>query len=528
MSSPIQSPGAEALRYFDASPVPMYLLWRGDDGGTELIHANPRFRAVGGAPLPVGGEPGFWAAHIHPEDWPQVIGPLVGLEAGGEVELEYRCRPGHGQEEYIRVRDRFAAHRAGPGGMEILAVRLDIPDAGERTGPGEAGQCREALYRSAIQGSPDAYFVLDGQGRIQEWSPRAESMFGYTQEEVRGRPLEQAIQPRGNPGEPEDVFVRFLRTCLEQGSGRRRRFIARQRDGSGMPVEIQASQLELGGQRCYTGFIRDISDRLLAEGRWVQAQKLEAIGQLTSGLCHDFNNILSIVIGSLELLNEPLTAMERRQVVQSALTAAERGVEVTRSLLAVARRQPLEARDVNINALLRELEPLIRQTAGKAVQVEVAPLAVDAIAHIDQGGFSNAILNLVINARDAMPQGGALCVYTHWLGLLEHQETAPELPPGEYIAIGVDDTGAGMSPGVAARAFDPFFTTKERGKGTGLGLAMVYGFARQSGGTAQIQSVPGKGTLVTLLLPVVATPRQSLPLVDVRHEGEGGWPAPET
>jgi PAS domain S-box-containing protein len=501
----------------------MYVLMSGQGGsGLLLTYANPRFLAATGYTLEECAAPDFWSGHIHPEDRAAALAGLERLAREESVEqaFRFRCRDG----SFLWVRERVALKRPIREPLRLLGAWLESEDSLTRKVREEAEHRHEALYRSVVQGLPDAFVVLDETGLVLEWGQRAEQMFGLAPEEALGCRLDKLIlRPDAYAGGSE-AFIRFLRVVAERPDGHHRRFAARRRDGGTVPVEIQLSLAGQAPMRRYVGFVRDISERLQGESHLLQAQKLEAIGQLTGGLAHDFNNILGIVIGNLELLQEELSPDERKLALESALLAAQRGVEVTRSLLAVARRQPLEPREVNLNLMLREMEPLIRQTAGKQVQVAVAPVALDAVSHIDPGGFNNAILNLVLNARDAMPKGGALCVYTHFLNLLDSPEAAPEVAPGEYIAVGVDDTGSGMEPDVAARAFDPFFTTKGRGKGTGLGLAMVYGFARQSGGTAQIRSVPGKGTLITLLLPVANPSRSGLPLVEVN--GEARRPAP--
>jgi signal transduction histidine kinase/ActR/RegA family two-component response regulator len=234
------------------------------------------------------------------------------------------------------------------------------------------------------------------------------------------------------------------------------------------------------------------------EEQLAQAQKLEAIGQLTGGLAHDYNNMLGIVIGSLDLL-APRVDGENRELIDAASAAAQRGAEVTRSLLGVARRQKLAPKETDVNELLLEITPLLRQTAGKCVEITVDARAHEAVVHLDPGAFNNAILNLVINARDAMTGGGKLRIATG--AALLDEGAVPGLKPGRYTRVSVADTGAGMSAEVAARAFDPFYTTKGRDKGTGLGLAMVHAFARRSGGVANLVSAPGQGTTITLLLP---------------------------
>jgi len=240
-----------------------------------------------------------------------------------------------------------------------------------------------------------------------------------------------------------------------------------------------------------------------------EAQKLEAIGQLTGGLAHDFNNLLGIVVGNLDEIGKRLPESDARLRGQhrAALEAALRGAEVTRSLLAVARRQPLEVDSYDVNALLAEFVPLARSSAGSAVTVRSDLAAGELRARLDAAGLSNVILNLVINARDAMqdasyPGEQAITLRTRLVHIAPGADEA--LAPGGYALLEVFDTGPGMSEQIRAQAFEPFFTTKERGHGTGLGLAMVHGYATQLGGTARIQSEPGRGTMVQLYLPMDA------------------------
>lgn len=497
------SAAMEALAFWNACPVPMYVLRREEGGGEfRLLRANDCFQALTGYSAQECGEPYFWIDGIHREDLPGVLAACRGLEAGAAgVEQEFRFRQRNGR--LLRVRDRVALRRGSGPGLELVGAWIDVRGGSDDETCKQAASSREALYRSVIDASPDAFFVIDEQGRILEWSERAEALFGRRAKEVLGCNLEKSILLRSFREEPADAFGRFL---LAAGArpGSRRRFAAQGRDGAELPVEIQLTPFSWGEAQGFTGFIRDISGQVLTEARLLQAQKSEAISQLTGGLAHDFNNILGIVIGGLEALALPIRPEEKDQLLKAARSAAGRGVEVIQSLLSVARRSALQSRDVDVNELLREMGPLIRQTAGKSITVEIAAVALDSVVRIDPGSFNNAILNLAINARDAMPKGGTLCIYTHRLDLVDNPDVAPEVAPGEYIAIGVDDTGCGMSATVSAMAFDPFFTTKARGKGTGLGLSTVYSFARQSGGTAQIHSVLGKGTLITVLLPVVA------------------------
>jgi CheY-like chemotaxis protein len=229
------------------------------------------------------------------------------------------------------------------------------------------------------------------------------------------------------------------------------------------------------------------------------------VGQLTGGVAHDFNNLLTVVIGALDLMQRNPDDPERRErMLTAALGAARRGERLTQQLLAFARRQALKPELVSVDHLLLDSEALLRRAVGEAVALTVAPTATRAMANVDPSQFEAAVMNLVVNARDATPRGGSIRVESLCCEVAAGE--VEELAGGEYICVAVHDTGEGMGPETTARVFEPFFTTKEPGRGTGLGLSQVYGFARQSGGAATVESAPGKGTSVRLYLPLVAGP----------------------
>jgi signal transduction histidine kinase len=246
---------------------------------------------------------------------------------------------------------------------------------------------------------------------------------------------------------------------------------------------------------------REMNRRALAEAELRQAQKMEALGQLTGGVAHDFNNLLTVLQGSLEMLSGRQQSDQLQARVDAALRTVERGERLTEQLLAFARRQPLAKATIDLNTQLRGMAELLARTVGSriAIHTDLAPdlWPVDA----DATQLELAVINLAINARDAMPDGGELGIRT--FNRVVPPGAAPEQPTkaADFVGLEISDTGNGMPPEVTARAFEPFFTTKEAGKGTGLGLSMVYGFARQSGGSASIRSDVGRGTAVTLLLP---------------------------
>ena len=261
------------------------------------------------------------------------------------------------------------------------------------------------------------------------------------------------------------------------------------RDGNGQPVRM-------------AGILMDTTDRRFTEDALHQAQKMEAIGQLTGGVAHDFNNLLTVIVSGLDMISRRPDHTERVvRLANAAMTAARRGEQLTQQLLAFSRRQMLRPQTLNPNRLLLEFEPLARRAVGEAVTLSLSlDPAADPI-RIDPAQFESAVLNLIVNARDAMPGGGVITVTSRNQHRATSAADAGRLPPGPYVVISVADTGTGIDSATLARAFEPFFTTKEVGKGSGLGLSQVYGFARSCGGDVEIESEVGRGTTVSLFFP---------------------------
>jgi len=358
----------------------------------------------------------------------------------------------------------------------------------------------ETRYRTILETTDNAIIVADQHGRIEQFNNAAEGITGYLAAEVIGENM-RVLLPPNLRDEHYRYTARYLWTVRELEVCRK--------DGSLFAAELAIADWWACGQRHFVGMLRDLTrqkqeqaERMRLEEQLHQAQKMEAIGCLTGGMAHDFNNLLSIIIGNTDLLRDlEINDPEAEELMQNVLDAAFRGAELTRRLLAFARQQPLRPRWIDVNQLVSGIIQLLSRIIGENIEIalslssEVLPIVADPAQ------LEAAIANLVTNARDAMPGGGSLAVSTGNCRFdADHVTPALELAPGHYVMIEVRDTGSGMTPEVMNRMFEPFYTTKERNKGSGLGLSMVFGFIKQSGGHIDVSSEPGVGTTFRLFL----------------------------
>ncbi len=379
---------------------------------------------------------------------------------------------------------------------------------------------REALLHTMYENSSECHAVLRetaaGQFCYEEVNPATLRLYGMTRDAVVGHTTDEVFGARA--GEING----HLRAAL----GATVPYHYERTQGAGI-IEAVAIAVHGVDARRVVVTARDVTERRRLEQELRQSQKMEAVGQLTGGLAHDFNNLLAAIGGSLEVLRLLLKqgrVAEFDRYLASASAAVKRAAALTHRLLAFARRQTLDAKPTDLNRLVSDIEELVRGTVGPSVKLEVVAAAGLWSTLVDQNQLESALLNLCINARDAMPDGGRLTIETCNQWLDERIAREQEVPPGHYLSLCVSDTGTGMPPEVIARAFDPFFTTKPLGQGTGLGLSMVYGFARQSGGQARIYSEMGKGTTVCIFLPRHRTDEQ-VPAAEPGTPAYG--PAPE-
>ncbi|MGE0665117.1 MAG: ATP-binding protein [Sphingomonadales bacterium] len=335
----------------------------------------------------------------------------------------------------------------------------------------------------------DGLYHLDKDWRYTRINRAAEAMFGIREADMLGKSMWDAYPDLYG----SEVYTRFQR-AMETGShDTMEHYYA--------PLDRHHQVRLFPGPDGMTVYVSDITERRRTEQQLRQAQKMEAVGQLTGGVAHDFNNLLTVILGNAEMLVEDSPDARLKATAEMIQNAAERGADLTHRLLAFSRRQPLAPVVIDVNQLVTGLEGLLRRTLHENIDLELVRGAGLWKAVADRSQLENAVLNIAINARDAMPDGGKLTIETANTRLDDSYADRQEAKPGQYVMVAVSDTGNGMDPAVLERAFDPFFTTKPVGKGSGLGLSMVYGFVKQSGGHVKIYSEPGYGTAVKLYLP---------------------------
>jgi two-component system CheB/CheR fusion protein len=432
-----------------------------------------------------------------------------GLEVLKAVRRKYPLHPvimytGTGSEEVA-----VAAMQAGldeyviKSPVNIAQIRVAAASAMQKAAQRQALKEQEDRTRTILDIMVDGIVTIDERGLVQSFNPGAERIFGYAAAEVIGENI-KILMPEPHANQHDRYIADYLRTGERKIIGMRREAEGRAKDGRVFPLELAVGQMRLSsGKRHFIGSLRDLSERTRLEEQLRRSQKMEALGQLTGGIAHDFNNLLTVILGNLELVGGKAGAdAELRRAVEIAMSAADRAAALTRRLLGFSRRQVLQPQSLDLANVVNDMSEMLARTLGENVRVETVCPADLWHVMADKHEIENAVLNLAINGRDAMPRGGTITIETRNVRIdADYARENPDAVAGDHVMISVVDTGTGMPPAVLARAFEPFFTTKEVGKGTGLGLSMVYGFARQSSGHVKIESEIGKGTTVKLYLP---------------------------
>jgi PAS domain S-box-containing protein len=373
---------------------------------------------------------------------------------------------------------------------------------------------RESMARltAVVETAVDGFILIDARGRILLFNPACERLFGYRADEVFHENVKM-LMPQTYSSHHDDYIKNFIRTGERKIIGIGREVVGLRKDGSTFPMDLSVGEAQQDGESIFVGIIHDLTGRKQTEEQLRQAQKMEMVGQLSGGIAHDFNNLLTVIVGNAEHLSDQLKSRQDLQrVADDICQAGERGAELTQRLLAFSRRQLLQPRPTDCHELLDSMRKLLRRTLRENIDIQIAPNPDTVLAFADRAQLESSVLNLALNAQDAMPNGGHLTLSTGVASLDDHyQNLHPEIEAGEYAMIAVTDDGVGMTAEVATRAFEPFYTTKEVGKGSGLGLSMVYGFVKQSNGHVSIYSELGLGTTVRIYLPHVATSGQKPP-----------------
>jgi PAS domain S-box-containing protein len=363
-----------------------------------------------------------------------------------------------------------------------------------------------ARLKAVVDTAVDGVILIDARGCILKFNPACEKLFQYRSAEVIHQNIKM-LMPSSYRVEHDGYIRNFLETGERKVIGIGREVLGQRKDGSTFPMDLSVGEAKQDGESIFVGIIHDLTARKRTEELLVQAQKMEMVGQLSGGIAHDFNNLLTVIVGNAEFLSESLKSRRDLQLLADDIgRAGDRGAELTQRLLAFGRRQVLRPVEIDCNRLLDTMHKLLQRTLRQDIEIKADFDAALSFAFADPAQLESAVLNLAVNAQDAMLSGGRLTISTANASLDDHYKSLhPEVVPGEYVLIAVTDDGDGMSKDVIECAFEPFFTTKEVGKGSGLGLSMVYGFVKQSNGHVAIYSEPGLGTTVRIYLPQVVS-----------------------
>jgi two-component system cell cycle sensor histidine kinase/response regulator CckA len=387
-------------------------------------------------------------------------------------------------------------------GDDVVGVHAIARDITRQKDAEDRLRKSEARYRSLVQGAAYGIYRTTLEGKILDANPALAGMLGYSVDELMALNM---LEVYASAAERAALIEQFQR---EHNPTLATDVTWQKKDGTAIIVRLTARVVEFeDGLSCFEGVAEDITEKRALEEQLRQAQKMEAVGRLARGVAHDFNNVLAAIIGCSDLLALRLTPADPSyDEAQEIRKAAERGAGLTRQLLAFSRSQMLEAKLVDLNAIVPQLDVMMQRMAGEHVQVRIRVSGVAAQVRIEPGQLEQVLMNLIVNARDAMPGGGTIDVRVERITLDERTVLRyPGISDGTFARLAVTDTGEGIDPDMQAHVFEPFFTTKDPSKGTGLGLSIVYGIAKEAGGTVSFWTAPKQGTTFEVLLPLVET-----------------------
>ena len=474
----------------------------------HLLYVNEAFARIFGRTVQdlVGHAPTLDL--VHPDDRFLVAGN-IGKRLSGEVDaLHYTFRGlrADGSTVWCEVFGRRIEYEGRPA---ILGTLLDVT---EHRRAEQWLRESEAHLRAIVEAAPIGMAVIDERGQFAETNERLRAMFGYTRDELRGRSV-TAVTHEDDVTTSRALFCELLEGKRDWYELEKR---YRRRDGVVFDARVTVALVKTdGSEPRAVAMIEDVTGRHALEAQLLQSQKMEAVGRLAGGVAHDFNNLLMVISGHADTLVEGLPpGMPLRRDADQVRNSAQRAAALTRQLLAFSRKQQLKLGPVDLNGVVTHTAELLRRLIGEDIVLRTRTAPDLATVRVDQAQLEQVFMNLVVNARDAMPCGGALTIETANVDVDELLASRLGLRPGPYVVLGVADTGCGMDAATQARIFEPFFTTKEQGRGTGLGLSTVYGIVRQCEGAIGVQSQPGVGTTFMIYLPrIEARPVEALPVV---------------
>ncbi|NNN05186.1 MAG: PAS domain S-box protein [Elusimicrobia bacterium] len=468
------------------------VFWITDPEKNTMLYISPAYQKIWGRTCEsLFAAPRNWLEAIHPEDRQKVLQAALTKQSRGDYAEEYRIiRP----DQSVRwIRDRAFPVKDSSGKVSrIVGVAEDIT---ERI-------AAEKKFRTLLESSPDAVVVVDAEGRIVLVNTQTERLFGYTREELHGKILETLMPERFRAGHP-GLRAGYDAQSPARPMGGNLELYALRKDGRELPVDVLLSPISTPEGPLFMSVIRDISERQALEAQLRQAQKMESVGRLAGGVAHDFNNLLTAINGYASLLMDALPKDDsKRQDVKEILVMGKRAAALTQQLLAFSRRQMLATKRVDLNEIVGGTVRMLKRLIGENIKLETRLAAHPCMVKVDAGQIEQVLINLAVNARDAMPDGGTLVIATKTVAMPdEFFRNRPSLKRGPLVELCVSDTGEGMNEAVLSRLFEPYFTTKEMGKGTGLGLSTVHGIIKQSMGEIEVESAPNKGTTFCIYLP---------------------------
>jgi PAS domain S-box-containing protein len=395
----------------------------------------------------------------------------------------------------LRISQQDKLRKINQLSSELAAARHDLSQEAYRS---------QAIVNHMV----DGIVIIDSKGVILDVNPAVTRIFGYPPHQMIGKNVKMLASGRDRAN--HDTYLsNYLKTGKKKIMGNPRQVTGYRADTTKFPLDLAVTEMNVGGVRQFIGVLRDLTGQTALEDQLRHAQKMESVGQLTGGLAHDFNNLLAVIRGNLGLLRTDFethtldgVTEESRELCEGAIHAADKGAELTKSLLAFSRKQTLQPVIFDANEAVISMETLLKRTLEEDIDLEFNLKPTNWHVKADRAQLESAILNLAVNARDAMKKGGALTIETVDVTLDESFAAShDEVTAGDYVLVAVSDDGPGMTKDILAHVMEPFFTTKEIGQGSGLGLSMVFGFAKQSGGHLSIYSEIGKGTSVKLYLP---------------------------